>query len=326
MLRSLFDTEWMRSPAHLLLLSKFMSPRAISDFSRGDAWQDVLKEPSEKAIKRLMDEKMIATVTTDELLDIKYKVTELKQMLKSKQLPVSGTKGELIQRLLNADPKGAQQAVAGLTIYKCTIEGKVIAVQYLAHEKEKRALTEQYVLDALKKAKYKDAATIVAQYEGEQVFPRGMGIDWKRYDTKHDEIFLSKLFTCKPHVLSALSSEQLNVVRLIGGLRYLLGYTNMDWSLPDDFINPTAYDKSAIPHLLMSNAYFHTNIAEAQELQKTIGNIIVEVNTVNDEMVCDECKTLAKHTYTINQIQELPYKKCTCKFGCRCSISAHPKY
>jgi len=326
MLRSKSGTEWKKSPAHLLLLSKHLSPRVTSDFARGDNWQEVLGEPVAKAINRFKDDNVIDILATDELLDIKYKVTELKQILKSKQIQVSGTKRALIQRLLNADPEGAQKAVADMTVYICTMEGKSIADQYLAHEKEKRTLTEQHVLESLKNAKYKEAAIIVAQFEAEQVFPRGMGIDWEKYNTKHDEIFLNKLFTCKPKVLSALSNEQLYTGRLIGALRRLFSYSDNYLSLPDDFDNPTVYDKSSILHLLMSNAYFHTVIAEAVELHRTLGNIVIEVLTVNDDLVCDECKTLTKHPFEINQVPELPYQKCTCKFGCRCSISARPQY
>ena len=52
MLRSLVGTDWRKSPAHLLLLSKFLEPRTVEDFSKSDNWKEVLKEPPQQAIRR----------------------------------------------------------------------------------------------------------------------------------------------------------------------------------------------------------------------------------------------------------------------------------
>ncbi len=44
MLRSLFGIDWRKSNAHVLLLSKFLSPRQADDFALSESWKAALKE------------------------------------------------------------------------------------------------------------------------------------------------------------------------------------------------------------------------------------------------------------------------------------------
>jgi hypothetical protein len=120
--------DWGKSKAHLLLLSKFIHANRFEDFARHDFWKvmwdSLLGEPSSKAIKRFVEEGMLMTTTDlNDLLSYKYKVTELKDMLKQRSLPVSGLKDELIQRLAQADTNGMRKAVAELSLLKCTQRG-----------------------------------------------------------------------------------------------------------------------------------------------------------------------------------------------------------
>lgn len=190
MLRSLFGFEWKKSPAHLLFLSKFRTPRAVDDFSKSDTWRAVLKEAPKKAIKRFLDEGMLEQASLAGLLNYKYKVSELKAMLKRRGLRVSGRKAELIERLVQADPQGMRKAVRGLSVLQCSEQGRMIAEQYLAEEKEKRARVEEQTLQALRQRKFKEASRTVAAFEAQQVFPRGMNADWKHHNPAHDVAML----------------------------------------------------------------------------------------------------------------------------------------
>src|SRR3990170_3872758 len=109
MLRSIMGFDWKKSPAHLHLLTKFLSPQAMEDISRRkDTWESVLKESLEKAVRRFLDEKVLEYGGLAEILDVKYKASELKEMLKQRGLSTAGNKSDYITRLLQADPHGIE--------------------------------------------------------------------------------------------------------------------------------------------------------------------------------------------------------------------------
>ena len=188
---SLFGFDWRKSDAHLLLLSKFLHPKTVDDFAKSDSrieafgdlakldtWKSVLGESPSSAIKRFVDEGMLGQADIGAQLDYKFKATELKAMLKQRGLPVSGRKEDLINRLLQADVENMKRAVAGLKVFLCSERGREIAEQFLLAEKAKRANLEEQAWDISSSASSRSQPTVAA-YEAKQVFPRGMGVDWK---------------------------------------------------------------------------------------------------------------------------------------------------
>ena len=85
---------------------------------------------------------MIAKAGLNEHLAYKFKVSELKTILKRYNLPLSGRKDDLIARLIQADSQGMEEVVADITVYCCTEQGKMITEQYLNDEKEDRIEVE----------------------------------------------------------------------------------------------------------------------------------------------------------------------------------------
>ena len=99
MFRLFQSFNWKRSKAHLLLLSKFIRGQEVSYFVKRGNWEKVLNESPQRAIKRFIDEGMLVNADLSTLVSYKYKVTELKDLLKQRRLGVSGTKDVLVQRL-----------------------------------------------------------------------------------------------------------------------------------------------------------------------------------------------------------------------------------
>jgi len=120
MLRYLFGLDWKKSPAHLLLLTKFLSPEALEGFSGSDAWRAVLGEAPGKAIERFLGEGVIQCADVGERVAYEYRVSDLKSMLKQRDLPVSGHKRELIARLVEADAEGMEELVSGVPVFQCS--------------------------------------------------------------------------------------------------------------------------------------------------------------------------------------------------------------
>ena len=113
----MFKKNWRDSPAHLLLLSKFLRGDSPSGYERAEGWEQVLHETPRKAIERFINEDALDPAGLHESLDIKFKGADLKAMLKKRGLKVSGSKPELIERLIQNDPTGMQMP---LRILQCT--------------------------------------------------------------------------------------------------------------------------------------------------------------------------------------------------------------
>jgi hypothetical protein len=141
--------KWRASPEHLLLLSKFRYVDSPSRYGDADYWEVALKEKPLKVIEQFIKEGMLEPADLQELVDYKFRASDLKAMLKEKGLKVSGRKEELIKRLIDNDAQAMREATKGLDLYRCTTEGARLAENYLEAEKAKRAATEQEVLNLL---------------------------------------------------------------------------------------------------------------------------------------------------------------------------------
>jgi len=316
MLRSLFGFDWRKSNAHLLLLSKFIRPKTMGGFTRSDAWKTALGEGPERAIKRFLKEGMLTQADLTAQLDYKFKVSELKDMLRKRGLPVSGRKIDLIQRLVQADPEGMKQAVTGLKVLVCTKEGRKIAEEYLASERAKRSKVEQQVMEYLRRRKFKDASVTVASYEAEQVFPRGMGIDWKHYNPAHDITILNFIFARKPKILARLDDEQSLILRLAAGMMYLWGTNRAkkEW-LPPDFETGLSMDNHAAARMFIFHATYLVNIANYKK-----SGVVKRVEILAAPDSCDACKKISGKRFKLGEVPELPYEHCTHEMGCRCTL------
>lgn len=315
MLRYLLGFDWRKSNAHLLFLSRFLHPKTPDDFAESDAWKTVLGENPKQAIKRFLDEGMLAQADLSAQLDYKYKVTELKDMLKKQGMTVSGRKSDLIQRLIQADPNEMKQVVSGLTILICSERSREIAEQYITNEKAKRSKIEQQVLDYLRQREFKEASVTVASYEAEQVFPRGMGVDWKHYDPKQDIPMLNIIFGSKPKILARLNDGQLDMLRLAAGMIYLCGTNKGQEWLPPDFQTGLAMDNNTAIRMFYFHALHQMNIYNYGQ-----SGVVKQVEILAMQDSCDACKKISGKRFKLNDVIELPYEHCTHEMGCRCTV------
>lgn len=319
MLKSLQDFDWRKSKAHLLFLSKFLHARTAQESAKADSWMDVLRETPQQAIKRFVEEGILVIPGLSEYLAYQYKVSELQTMLKQRGLPGSGRKQDLISRLIAADPEGMKKPATGLSVFQCSDRGQEIANQYLASEKEEREATEREVLVVLHKRKFREASLLVSSYEAAQVFPRGVGIDWENYDTGRDVAVLEVIFSSSPNLLARLEKGKLEPLRLAAGMSYLWGTYKTEACLPAGFETGLVMDCDTVARLLKSHALHQVIMEEYRN-----GGFVksVEIHTCNDDIVCDACRELAGKIYTLSEVPELPYEKCTSERGCRCWTGA----
>lgn len=315
MFSSLQEKDWRRSPAHLLLLSKFRNGDSPTRYRDADYWETALGEKPASVVEQFTKEGMLEPAGLTELIAYKFKASDLKSMLKDNGLKVSGRKEELIQRLIDNDAKAMSEATKDIDLYRCTAAGLQLAENCLEAEKTKRESAEREVLDLLAREEYSKAVSVVARYEASQVFPRGLGIDWKSYDGTPDVEALKTIFDSTPAILQRIEEIRLKQLRFAAGMMQLWGTNTARHWLPDGFDTGILLDGDAACRMFVFYASHLRNMKGYREA----GAWTVEVLGVDDGSTCSECRKISGKKYRLENVPELPYAKCTCEIGCRCT-------
>jgi hypothetical protein len=310
--------NWKNSPAHLLLLSKFRNADSPTRFDDTNYWEAVLKEQPSKVIKRFIEDGALEPADLKRLVDYKFNASDLKTMSKERGLKVSGRKEELILRLIDNDPQAMNEATKDLNLYQCTTEGMKLAENYIEGEKAKRAAAEQEVFNLLTRGEFFKAVNVVANYEASRVFPRGLGIDWKNYDPTSDIDSLKLIFGTETEILEGIEKNRLNQLRLGAGMMLLWGTNTAKQWISDEFETGIHIDGDAACRMFV----FHASHFRNMRGYKEAGVKTVEVLGVNDGSTCDECRKINGKKYKLENVPDLPYGKCKCEIGCRCTTVA----
>jgi hypothetical protein len=309
-----FGLDWRKSPAHLLLLSKFLRPRVPDEFVQSEAWRAALRETPRKTITRYLHEGLLEEAHLRERADYKYRVSELRPMLEQRGLPAEGHKAELIQRLIDADPKGMRAAVRGLKLLRCSEQGQNVAVQFLAQRRESRANLDSQVLSALQQGRIREATQRIAAFEAQQALPRTIDGHWKRYNTSTDFAILKAIFQGKPGILGSLGEEYIHCLRLAAAMMHLCGTEECRAWLPDGFQVPLRIDTEVAARMLLFSAYHRCSVVSFL----AAGIHTVGIRTRHNP--CPACQAIAQRTYRISEAPELPYEGCSHERGCRCTM------
>jgi hypothetical protein len=310
--------NWRTSPAHILLLSKFRTGDSPARYADANYWEDVLEEKPLKVIEQFLKDGALEPADLQGLVDYKFKAFDLKAILKERGLKVSGRKEELIQRLIDNDTQAMREATKGLDLYRCTPEGMQLAENFLEGEKAKRVAVEQDILSLLARREFSEAVRIVAQYEASQVFPRGLGIDWKNYNGASDVESLKAIFETRPEILRGIEENQLSKLRLAAGMMQLWGTNIARQWISNEFETGIHLDSDAACRMLVFHAIHLRDIRG----YKKAGVKTVKVLGVDDGSTCSECRKISGKKYKLENVPDLPYSKCTCEIGCRCTTVA----
>jgi hypothetical protein len=304
--------DWKTSEAHLLLLSKFLNGQEIDYFTKWGNWEQALNEEPQKAIECFVDEGMLKIADLETIVSYKYKVSDLKSLLRQRGLAVSGTKDELVKRILQADEAGVSKLTVGIKLLTCTQTGREVAQQYLDSEKEKHLQVEEQVIGYLVKRMFKEASSAVAEYEAGQVFARGMGVDWKHYNPNRDIQMLQNIYDNKPQILNKLDDSKLDSLRLGAAMMLLWGTNQATKWIPADFETGLSMDIDVAARMLLFNAQSIVTLKQFKEM----GIEYVEVLGTPDS--CESCKEIAGKIYRLSEAPILPNPNCTHEMGCRC--------
>jgi hypothetical protein len=309
----ILDFDWHKSPAHLLLLSKFIGPKKISDFLQNDSWEQVLHENPRKAIQRLINDRAITNGDLVAKLEYQFTVPQLRGILKEYKLPTNRCKAELVERLIQSDIEKMKTYVVGLEVFKCTEYGRSLAEQYKAQEKSKRENVEKKIYNLLKQKQFRDASLAVSSYLSQQVFP-----SWKDNDTALDEKVIQSIFDRTPKAVSHLPEETLDSLRIAAAMMRLWGTNKGKHWLPVDVCQTLSVDPEIVLRSFLFAGLGDSQLDNYRRISDgVIGvRIAVQIRCTIDS--CEACKSVAYKTYSLDNAPSLPIDDCTHKKGCRC--------
>jgi hypothetical protein len=303
-------SSFPKTRAELQFLKIFALPRELDEMRRLQLSREALGAPPESIVSRFLAEGFLQEGGVDvaKLLELKSK-NELKSLAKGRGISQSGTKEDLAKKLFKADPSGMAGFFSGRTYITCTPKGQLLVGTFEESERQLRLEAEDQSESALRAGRYKDACTIVADFEASQVFPRGVGIDWSRYDAARDIEILNEIAGYSPIRHRAIPESALANLRMSAGMMNLWGENN-----PLKWLTGSEREFAQEAHMMLSAAISRVNLND----WKRLGFTKVKILGSGREDACKICKEANGQIYPIESAPELPHGGCICEHACAC--------
>jgi len=226
----LIPTNWASSQPHLALLEKFLSAREVKDWFL-EWWAPAFGTDTQRVIDELVEHGALELAPT---------IADLKVMLSSRGLKVSGKKAELIQRLLEADPKGMEVPHEHRMILRCTPAASQAVSRWKAEQARTFETASDSVIAALRDRDFKEAVRTADVYRKKQFVPplppeaAAMMIEPAPRSIKERANDLATVFTMRPKPLNGpeLQPEQWEGLYLNYAISELLGRTVPEKCIP----------------------------------------------------------------------------------------------
>ncbi|MCG5078960.1 SAP domain-containing protein [Paraburkholderia sp. RG36] len=299
------------SEPHLLLLSRFCFPQNWRT-GGGYEWDKVLGEPAETAIQRFLSEGLLVPSAPRSKLEA-FSVKDLKVFLKERQLPASGNKEVLIERLVRANDATLTAKLEQFDIVECSPQARDSTSKYLEQKRAEKQTALSESLEYLRNEDFASACRAVAQYESRQVFPRGTGVNWSKSDADEPRR-LKTLFDVQPKILADLLDNDWKPLRIAAGMMLMWGTKTASEWLPDDFVGVSRFDNDTAARMLVFHSNFVANMANYREMDVQTATI----SACNDS--CEACLALNGKSLPLDKVPELPLYACTHAMGCRCLL------
>ena len=328
----LVPANWVSSQPHLALLEKFLSAREVKS-SFLEFWAPAFGMNPQRVIDGLVAHGALELAPT---------LADLKTMLSLRGLKVSGKKAELIQRLLEADPKGMEALYAHRMILRCTPAASHAVAGWKVECTKAFETASDSVIAALRNRHFKEAIRTADEYRKTKFEPpihpgvAAMTIKSAPRSIEERAKDLATVFTMRPKILNELQPEQWEGLYLNYAVWELLGRTAPDKCMPgfteededddredDDREAPEkcvpgstgikAMNSTTATRMLSFYIKHQSDLARMRESGIKKAKIIGIGG-------CEACLALKDKTFRLDELPELPYKDCTCALGCRCTV------
>lgn len=306
-----------KSPAELLLLSRFKFSSTVDGISRPDDWARVLRTTPTKAVRKLLANGFLQAADLETSIQSGFNGNQLKTFAKDRGLPVSGTKKVLAQRLASADANGMMKLLSGRQFYVCTAAGQIAVEEFESTNLQAKHDAEAASLVALQLGKLRDACIIVGRYESRQVFPRGLGMDWGNYGRGSELRTLELIFNHCPARFANQPADKLTTLRAAAGMLQVWGVSDATAWLNNLQLEGEIWSPEVATRMLLFLALHHQRVEEFRAAG--FSKVVV---CASDSDQCPECRKHAGKKYHLAKVPNVPFDRCTCPNGCLCMINA----
>ena len=159
--------RWLAAQNEFLMR---LSGKAIGPWT--DTWTSLLGRSLDDCVSAFMDDGLIEEASLEKKIGYKFRVADLKPLLRGCGGKVSGRKEDLIQNLLGTMPCDAlAHLVADTRLYYATLSGEKRIREFIANQQSTKERVEAAVLGALVKGCFQQAVATLAEYRSHQAFP-----------------------------------------------------------------------------------------------------------------------------------------------------------
>jgi hypothetical protein len=295
--------DWRRSPGHLSYLACFRNPKE-GKF----AWELLTNESGGSAIERFLRDGALEICELPERVAHKFKVSELKDVLRQHDEKPSGDKTNLIQAVLAVAAEEMKAATRGLLLYKCTKLGwnAITEFERAKGDAQARAQTESH--EQLLAGNARAAFAIFVAFQRSFV--------WSEYGGRSDKVeVLDFILGSGPAAVGHLELQDLRTLRAAAAMKELWGQTADTVWLPENFVTPINDNARAV-RLLLSHAKSRQTLAWFATDWKNV-KLTFDKNDID---LCEQCGALDGSVHQIDEVPEIPTEHCTSRNGCVCQI------
>jgi hypothetical protein len=303
-------SDWTKSPAYIDLLEKFQNPRDVNQVLGWDYLKEALKESPKAAIQRLIDGGYLEPATLEEAIDRLSTQAQLKPILKELGEKQTGSKQEMVSRVIAASPQAAQKLIAKSKVMKCT----EIALQLLAsiREQKEKAYDDAFKksFDAFSNNNPKEAYRSYVAYQREYV-----NIDFQSNSYEVEE--LQSIFEYLPEVLNELSPQDIASIRTAAAMSELWDTNVVDTILPEGLSDSALTAQLAINYILKGASIW----SDIRRNKEHAGSFSIEFFE-GDVDSCELCLAHRNKKYKAGDIPKFPLKGCSSTVGCCLRVNA----
>jgi len=295
------------------LLARYEKGGKIED-DNSDLWDSIFGFSVQKQMMEFKKMGLVKDADLKSKINYLHNITNLKQILKDNNIPRSGNKHELVEKVFQLNDQDLIRKMNNEKIVNLTEIGERIVFDYLQIKQSERKEVEARIIDFLKKCDYYSAAKEMGEFEKKQVFPRGM-VDWESFNPQNFVPGLIGIFGDPiPKKLSNLAENVLETLRIVASMKYLWGVSDPSKWFPED-ISPN----------IKKSYKFAINMLVSQGFsQKTLSTCINNKDCLDGIVFytlgcCPECTKLSGKLFKLDEVPLLPYDDCTRDHGCICS-------
>ena len=300
--------DWKNSPAHLDLLSKFVKPRDVAQVMDWLYLKNTIRESTQDAVDRFIRDGALIPCGIEESAERVLTAAQLKKMLKEPGLKQTGSKEELVERLVAADHAGVERVISRNRVVKCSATGLALVERYEKDKQSDLDEAKQQSFAALLRNAPKEAYKLFVAYARKYASPD--------LPSNPPEVgWLEHILSSQPMVLGDALPSALRSLQAAACMKQLwYGELATNW-LPEGFTTRLKSNQVAINYLTRY-ADLRRQIEFSGEYAKRL-RIVFDSNDIDS---CNLCMALNGQEFEKDGLPELPFGNCTSETGCMCRI------